>query len=93
LEAFVSVGSWKSIEDIERNISLPELINIVDTVRFNRHNDYDILAQLIGGESIGEYDSLTDRVPPERTASSADMALDSEFTISHLPIGLGYESE
>tara|TARA_B100000902_G_scaffold330490_1_gene327466 strand:+ start:2560 stop:2841 length:282 start_codon:yes stop_codon:yes gene_type:complete len=93
LEAFVSVGAWDSIEDIENKISLPELINIIDTVRFNRHSDYDVLAQLIGGESIGEYESMTDRIPGERTASSADMALDSEFTISHLPIGLGYESE
>jgi hypothetical protein len=93
LEAFVSIGAWDSVEDIENKITLPELTHIVDTSRFMRHHDYDVLAQLIGGESIGDYDSMTDREPAERKASDSDMTLDGEFTISHLPIGLGYESE
>jgi len=93
LEAFVSVGAWKSILDIELELSLPELIHIVDMSRFRRHNDYDLLARVVTGEGLGEYSPMTDLEDLERgSGSSADFDLDSEFTITHLPIGLGYES-
>jgi|TARA_B110001454_G_scaffold123151_1_gene114969 hypothetical protein len=93
LEAFVSVGAWKSILDIELELSLPELIHIVDMSRFRRHNDYDLLARVVTGEGLGEYDSMTDLEDlGGGSGSSADLDLDSEFTITHLPIGLGYES-
>lgn len=93
MEAFVSVGAWKSILDIELELSLPELIHIVDMSRFRRHNDYDLLARVVTGEGLGEYDSMTDLEDlGGGSGSSADLDLDSEFTITHLPIGLGYES-
>ena len=95
MEAFVSVGAWKSILDIEIELSLPELIHIVDMSRFRRHNDYDLLARVVTGEGLGEYSSMTDLEDLGRgsgSGSSADLDLDSEFTITHLPIGLGYES-
>jgi len=93
LEAFVSVGAWKSILDIELALTLPELTHIVDMVRFRRHNDYDLLAKVVTGEGLGGYDSMTDLEDLDRgSGSSADFDLDSEFTITHLPIGLGYES-
>jgi hypothetical protein len=92
LEAFTSVGSWASIEDLELNLTLPELTHIVDMIRFLRHNDYDLLAKVVTGEGIGEYSSMTD-LGESTEGHSSDMTLDSEFTISHLPIGLGYEGE
>ena len=94
MEAFVSVGAWKSILDIELELTLPELTHIVDMSRFRRHNDYDLLAKVVTGEGLGEYDSMTDLEDLGRSSgSSADFDLDSEFTITHLPIGLGYESD
>lgn len=93
MEAFVSVGSWVSIEDLELNLTMPELTHIVDMVRFTRHSDYDLLAQVVTGEGIGEYSSMTDLESGSGGSGKSDMDLDSEFTISHLPIGLGYEAE
>jgi len=93
LEAFVSVGAWKSTFELELALTLPELTHIVDMVRFRRHNDYDLLAKVVTGEGLGGYDSMTDLEDLDRgSGSSADFDLDSEFTITHLPIGLGYES-
>ena len=60
MEAFVSVGAWQSILDIELALSLPELIHIVDMLRFRRHNDYDLLAKVVTGEGLGSYESMTD---------------------------------
>ena len=87
------MGAWKSTLDIELELTLPELMAIVDMVRFRRHNDYDLLARVVTGEGLGEYTSMTDLEDMARdSGSSADFDLDSEFTITHLPIGLGYES-
>ena len=62
--------------------------------RFRRHNDYDLLAKVVRGEGLGEYDSMTDLEDLGRSSgAAADFDLDSEFTITHLPIGLGYESD
>ncbi len=73
---------------------MPELIHIVDMARFKRHNDYDLLARVVTGEGLSEYNSMTDLEDLGRgSGSSADFDLDSEFTITHLPIGLGYESD
>ena len=91
LEAFVTVGAWENITHVEQSLTLPELIHIVDMVRSLRHQDYDFTAQVHTGESIGYYNSMTDIESEYR--SSADFDLDDEFTITHLPIGLGYESD
>ena len=94
MEAFVSVGAWKNIFDIELELTLPELIHIVDMSRFRRHHDYDLLARVVTGDGLGSYESLTDLEDTSGGSSSkADMDLDSEFIITHLPIGLGYESD
>ena len=63
---------------------------IVDTCRYSRHTDYDFQAQVMTGEGIGEYTSMTDMEPRE---SSSDAQAMSGFEASHLPIGLGYVSE
>jgi hypothetical protein len=60
-------------------------------VRSKKHADYNLLAQVVTGEGIGEYQSMTDL--DTSSGSSSGNALDSEFTITHLPIGLGYESQ
>ena len=94
MEAFVSVGAWKSILEIELELTLPELIHITDMCRFRRHNDYDLLSRVVTGEGLGEYSSMTDLEDiSSGTDSSGGMDLDSEFVITHLPIGLGYESK
>ena len=62
-------------------------------MRSLRHQDYDFTAQVHTGESIGGYRSMTDLETETASGSSADFNLDSEFTITHLPIGLGYESD
>jgi len=89
------VGAWKSTLELELVLTLPELTAIIDMVRFRRHTDYDLLARVVTGEGLGEYESITDLEDLARgsgSGSSADFDLDSEFTITHLPIGLGYES-
>jgi len=87
------VGAWKSTLELELALTLPELTAIIDMVRFRRHTDYDLLARVVTGEGLGEYESMTDLEDLARgSGSSADFDLDSEFTITHLPIGLGYES-
>ena len=91
MEAFVTVGAWINIEQVERSITLPELIHIVDMGRSKRHQDYDIIAQIQTGESIGPYASMTDLESGPKQSSGVD--LDSEFVITHLPVGLGYETE
>ena len=74
-------------------MTLPELIAIVDMARFKRHQDHDLLVRVVTGDSLGEYQSMTDLEGlGGSSGSSADFDLDSEFTITHLPIGLGYES-
>ncbi len=58
--------------------------------------DYDLLARVVTGEGIGDYDAMTDLADVDkehRSGSSSGMDLDSEFVITHLPIGLGYETE
>ena len=90
MEAFVTVGAWINIEQVERSITLPELIHIVDMGRSKRHQDYDIIAQIQTGESIGQYSSMTDL---DTIASSRDSEAISGFEASHLPVGLGYVSE
>ena len=59
-------------------------------IRFKRHQDYDILAQVVTGEGIGTYVSMTDI---DTTASSSNEEAISGFEASHLPIGLGYVTE
>jgi hypothetical protein len=93
LEAFAAVGAWENINHVEKSLTLPELIYIVDMVRSLRHQDYDFTAQVHTGESIGGYRSMTDLDTETASGSSADLDLDSEFIITHLPIGLGYESD
>ena len=69
-------------------------MHIVDMCRFRRHNDYDLLARVVTGEGLGEYSSMTDLDDiSSGTGSSGGMDLDSEFVITHLPIGLGYETK
>ncbi len=90
LEVFINVGAWENIDHLEKSISLRELTYIIDTCRYKRHQDYDFQAQIMTGEGIGDYVSMTDI---ERTASSSDPGAISGFEASHLPIGLGYVSE
>jgi|TARA_R110000824_G_scaffold368843_7_gene558237 hypothetical protein len=71
-------------------------MHIADMVRFKHHQDYDFLARVITGDGIGEYTSMTDledRSEGGSSGSSSGTDLDSEFVITHLPIGLGYETE
>ena len=68
---------------------------IIDTLRYKRHQDYDILAQVVTGEGLGNYVSMTDLDSDSGPKSSrpGTTDLDSEFVISSLPIGLGYVTE
>lgn len=47
------------------------------------------------GEGIGDYVSMTDIDSGSTSGSSSSGGndLDTEFVITHLPIGLGYESK
>ena len=58
--------------------------------RYKKHTDYDFQAQVMTGEGIGEYTSMTDL---ETKASSSGSEAISGFEASHLPIGLGYVTE
>jgi len=49
-----------------------------------------MLAQVVTGEGIGDYASMTDL---ETTASSNNAEAMSGFEAMHLPIGLGYVSD
>ena len=63
---------------------------MVDMYRYKRHQDYDILAQVVTGEGLGTYVSMTDL---DTEASKDNSAAISGFEATHLPIGLGYESD
>lgn len=85
------------MQELENLITLPELLHILDMIRFKRHGDYDILARIVTGEGVGEFVSMTDLNDeggdPRPISGSGDTDLDSEFVITHLPIGLGYETQ
>ena len=63
---------------------------MIDMTRYRRHQDYDILAQVVTGEGLGDYVSMTDI---ETTGSSKNVESMSGFEATHLPFGLGYESD
>ena len=62
---------------------------MIDMYRYKRHQDYDILAQVVTGEGLGDYVTMTDI---EVGGSSKDVESISGFEATHLPFGLGYES-
>ena len=63
--------------------------------RYRKHTDYDFQAQVMTGEGIGNYVSMTDldSGSDSRSSRPGTTDLDSEFVISSLPIGLGYVTE
>ena len=63
---------------------------MVDMYRYKKHTDYDFQAQVMTGEGIDAYVSMTDL---DTTASSSNVEAISGFEASHLPIGLGYVTE
>lgn len=52
------IGAWKSYEELEDSISLPELFAALDAVRERTHSERKFLAELQGGAlDSDEYES------------------------------------
>ena len=95
------LGMWKNFEELEENISMPELLNILDSKRRSDHNEHKFFAAIQGidlekNTSNDEWERLRDSVFEEvRGRSGNDIVslqgMDAQvagFGIGH---GLDYE--
>ncbi|MBO37409.1 MAG: hypothetical protein CL612_06230 [Anaerolineaceae bacterium] len=87
---FTEIGAWKSLEELEDRLILPELIELVGACRRADHRNLKIAAMAQGAET--DLDSDDYGFDIGMGSGSADEAA-SGFEISHLPIGVGFAEE
>tara|TARA_Y100001949_G_scaffold101847_1_gene85878 strand:+ start:559 stop:831 length:273 start_codon:yes stop_codon:yes gene_type:complete len=85
---FAEIGAWKSIEELEDSLILPELIEFVGACRRADHRGLKIAAMAQGAETDLDSDDYGFDIG---TGSNKEAA--SGFELSHLPVGLGFTEE
>ena len=85
---FAEIGAWKSLEELEDSLILPELLEFVSACRMSDHRNLKIAAMAQGAETDldeADYGFGTGTGPVKEAASG--------FEVSHLPIGIGFSQE
>ena len=83
---FAEIGAWKSLEELEDSLILPELLEFVSACRRSDHRNLKIAAMAQGAETdLDEQDYGFSEGPVKEAASG--------FEVSHLPIGVGFTEE
>ena len=85
---FAEIGAWKSLEELEDSLILPELIEFVGACRRADHRNLKIAAMAQGAETDLSSDDYGFDIGMGSTNEAA-----SGFEISHLPIGVGFTEE
>ena len=85
---FAEIGAWKSLEELEDSLILPELIEFVGACRRADHRNLKIAAMAQGAETDLDSDDYGFDI-----GMGADNEAASGFEISHLPIGVGFTEE
>ena len=86
VEVFVKIGAWKNIEDLEENVSLPELDVFLKGIRDATKDERIFLAAMQGVDLTKHYNNPVEdkkreieRRAAERLAGSAEELERQEF--------------
>tara|TARA_B110001454_G_scaffold199003_1_gene203494 strand:+ start:193 stop:471 length:279 start_codon:yes stop_codon:yes gene_type:complete len=86
---FTEVGAWKSLEELEESLILPELLEFVSACRRSDNRNLKISAMAQGADAeLDEFDYGFDI-----HGGSSGKEAASGFEISHLPVGVGFAEE
>jgi len=85
---FTEIGAWKSLEELEDSLILPELVEFVGACRRADHRNLKIAAMAQGAETNLDSDDYGFDIGDGSSEAAA-----SGFEISHLPIGVGFTEE
>jgi|TARA_Y100000034_G_C6896417_1_gene413386 hypothetical protein len=85
---FADVGAWRSFEELENELTLQELLLIVNSCRRSDYKNLKIMAMSQGAEVELDDDDYGFEI-----FAGAGKDPISGFEASHLPIGLGYTAE
>ena len=85
---FAHIGAWKSLEELEDSLILPELLEFVSACRRSDHRNLKIAAMAQGAETdLDEQDyGFSEGMGSDKEAASG-------FELSHLPIGVGFSED
>ena len=83
---FTDIGAWKSLEELEAELTLNELLLFVSACRVSDYKNLKMMAMAQGAET--ELDDSDYGF--EIGGGSAGKDAISGFEASHLPVGLGY---
>ena len=85
---FAEIGAWRSLEELEENLILPELIEFVGACRRADHRKLKIAAMAQGAETDLDSDDYGFDI-----GMGSDKEAASGFELSHLPIGVGFSED
>lgn len=93
-EAFL-LGHWKNFEELEANISLPELEAILTAAREREHARNKFAAALQGHDLDGNNESVEERFRKAELAAHAQLAgkSEEEYELSDEHGFFGFETE
>ena len=85
---FAEIGAWKSLEELEDSLILPELIEFVGACRRTDHRNLKLYAMAQGAETDLDSDDYGFDIGMGSGKEAA-----SGFELSHLPLGVGFSEE
>jgi len=85
---FAEIGAWGSLEELEDNLILPELIEFVGACRRADHRNLKIAAMAQGAETDLDSEDYGFDI-----GTGSDKEAASGFELSHLPIGVGFSED
>ena len=83
---FADIGAWKSFEELEDELTLPELLVLVSSCRRSDYKNIKMMAMAQGAETVLDDEDYGFETEPTQDAATG-------FELSHLPVGLGYVEE
>ena len=83
---FADIGAWKSFEELEDELTLPELLVLVSACRRSDYKNIKMMAMAQGAETTLDHEDYGFEAETSVEAASG-------YELTHLPVSLGYVEE
>jgi len=83
---FADIGAWKSFEELEDELTLPELLVLVSSCRRSDYKNIKMMAMAQGADTTLDDEDYGFEAEPSNEAASG-------YELTHLPVSLGYVEE